>query len=1494
MSNNDDLIRMAELEMSKRVHPEAHPAQDGGGGAASAAAAAGAAAEDAAAAADDGLQPLSLLELYRFATWGELASVFVGLLCTAIAGCSMPAMNLVFGEMMNDMSGNPANIMAIMDDTLVLFAILGPVSALFFFLGWYLVPRAAAILANRLRVRFIGAVLRQDMVYFDEARAGAIVAAFNDDSEDMREGMAQKLAEGVQGVTALVSSFAVSFYFSWRLTLVILAVSPVFGIGMQILTAYGSKDALFGKKEYETAGAIAEETLGAMRTVMSFAGEVVAARRYEGKLRACEGAAIRQGKYAGLGMAFIWAGMWGMFAVGFWYAAELVSNSKVDAMAAAPLPAGFWTAPQWAEEASLAKLSGFCDYQDGYMGRGSWATHSGAALDTCACDLPWSFLAEAVGKGEYVSALSPVNLTAAAAENVVAPNCGCAAKATAEGSGGGGGLSVGSGCVSGGMTVMVFFNILVGAMMAAGIGPALSAIKKGRLAGARIYRVIDRVPAIDPEAGGARPAGGASGRIVLKDVHFQYPTAAHKVFGGLDLDIAPGETVALVGESGSGKSTVARLVSRFYDPDEGSVSIGVNGGASSGGGADACVDAKQLDVAWLRSNIGLVSQEPLLFDASIADNIAFGVNPPPPRADIEAAARTANAHDFILAFPDGYDTKCGPRGSKLSGGQKQRVAIARALVRKPKILVLDEATSALDNESEKIVQSAIDNLVSSNAGSSGATCIVIAHRLSTIRNADRIVVLGSKEGTGSAVRGSCLVEQGTHAELLEKEGGLYRALVAAGSGSEAAAPAAVAPTATAPTAAAAAAAAAASSSSSSGGDLVLAVAADADDEDEDAATAGGKKKKKKKKEVEEKEELYEVEKARIWAYSKPETPLIYAGTVAALFSGIVWPACGALMGLMIDFYYSPDVAQVRSKGEIMAWAFGGLALVNFCSQFCQNYLFEIVGERMARRLRAAYFRALLRQELAWHEQPENSVGTLGARLSTDVKLVRLVAGQSLAATVMSMTSLLAGFGIAFYASWRFTLAFIALFPLLAITEGINWALMQGTETAVRNELALISGVFSEYVSGIREVQSFALEPIVIRGVTETMQTKVLRLATKQAFSRGVSMFFVMFVQMNVYTIAFWMGGRLIADGHLNFQSFSVALWAMAMGASGMGTAAGWIGDAAKAKAATSRIFELLDRVPAIDVNPWCEATDPGDPAAVGPRPAATEAPAAIPEAAFHGAVELRGVRFAYPTRQTATVFDGLNLAIPAGQTAALVGSSGCGKSTVIQLLERFYDPAKAVVDAGSGGGGSDGDGGGGGSDGDDNGSVCIDGVDIKTLDVKWLRDHVGLVGQEPVLFDASVADNIAFGKPDATRAEIEAAAKAANAHEFIEAMAQGYDTNVGARGGKVSGGQKQRIAIARAIIKRPRILLLDEATSALDNESEKIVQASLDALIADKDVRRTTIMIAHRLTTIRNADCIYVLENSGGGAVVVETGTHDELVAKNGKYAKLQQAYAQE
>ena len=371
-----------------------------------------------------------------------------------------------------------------------------------------------------------------------------------------------------------------------------------------------------------------------------------------------------------------------------------------------------------------------------------------------------------------------------------------------------------------------------------------------------------------------------------------------------------------------------------------------------------------------------------------------------------------------------------------------------------------------------------------------------------------------------------------------------------------------------------------------------------------------------------------------------------------------------------------------------------------------------------------------------------------------------------------------------------------------------------------------------------------------------------------------------------------LGGYFIERGDLSFIDFMKALWALGFCAAGAGQAAMFMGDKAAGGSAASRIFELIDRKPPIDTNPFLES---GEARAI-PLTSSQAKDGKIIEN-YKGSIEFQDVKFSYPTRD-APVLNGLRLNVKAGETIALIGTSGSGKSTAVQLLERFYDAVarKSLLTNNNTDKDEDSN-----RDelnslvipGDDCGRVLLDGVDIKDLDVMWLRAQIGLVEQEPVLFSGSVHDNIASGSPTskATRDRVIEAAKIANAHEFIMNMPQGYDSDVGVGGALVSGGQKQCIAIARAIVHEPKILLLDEATSALDNESEKLVQSALDAVIANGK-QRSTIVIAHRLSTIRNATRIYLLENeSGSGSVVAESGSHDELMRKGGKYELLRNAY---
>jgi len=359
---------------------------------------------------------------------------------------------------------------------------------------------------------------------------------------------------------------------------------------------------------------------------------------------------------------------------------------------------------------------------------------------------------------------------------------------------------------------------------------------------------------------------------------------------------------------------------------------------------------------------------------------------------------------------------------------------------------------------------------------------------------------------------------------------------------------------------------------------------------------------------------------------------------------------------------------------------------------------------------------------------------------------------------------------------------------------------------------------------------------------------------------------------------------MIDSGRNNFADFNRALWAMAFAASGLGQAALFAGDAAKASAAINSIAKTLKETTRIMGEPWENG------GIADKKSGAVTVRALSDSTVANGRGDLSKVNFAYPTRKAAKVFNQINLSIPAGKVVAIVGSSGSGKSTVIQMLMRYYDPVsyketkqgdgfdiKVVIDDGKLDSSS--------------GLVSIDAKDVRETDIRWLRRNMGYVGQEPVLFNDTIYNNIALGKESCTKEEIEKAARQANAYDFIMKMEDGFNTNVGLAGSKVSGGQKQRIAIARALIGDPKILLLDEATSALDNESEKVVQASLDKIIKESGGNRTTIIVAHRLSTIMNADVICVLDNDGDGSEVAEMGTHDELIAKGGKYHALVQAF---
>ncbi|RID67208.1 hypothetical protein BRARA_D02299, partial [Brassica rapa] len=489
------------------------------------------------------------------------------------------------------------------------------------------------------------------------------------------------------------------------------------------------------------------------------------------------------------------------------------------------------------------------------------------------------------------------------------------------------------------------------------------------------------------------------------------------------------------------------------------------------------------------------------------------------------------------------------------------------------------------------------------------------------------------------------------------------------------------------------------------------------------------------------------------------------------------------------------------------------------------------GERQTTKMRIKYLEAALNQDIQFFDTEVRTSDVVSA-INTDAVMVQDAISEKLGNFIHYMATFVSGFIVGFTAVWQLALVTIAVVPLIAVIGGIHTTTLSKLSNKSQESLSQAGNIVEQTVVQIRVVMAFVGESRASQAYSSALKT-AQKLGYKTGFAKGMGLGATYFVVFCCYALLLWYGGYLVRH-HLTNGGLAIAtMFAVMIGGLGLGQSVPSMAAFAKAKVAAAKIFRIIDHRPTIERN----------------------SESGVELDSVTGLVELRNVDFSYPSRPDVKILNDFTLSVPAGKTIALVGSSGSGKSTVVSLIERFYDPAS--------------------------GQVLLDGHDLKTLKLKWLRQQIGLVSQEPALFATSIRENILLGRPDADQVEIEEAARVANAHSFIIKLPDGFDTQVGERGLQLSGGQKQRIAIARAMLKNPAILLLDEATSALDSESEKLVQEALDRFM----IGRTTLIIAHRLSTIRKADLVAVLQQGS----VSEIGTHDELFAKgeNGVYSKL-------
>jgi ATP-binding cassette subfamily B protein len=974
----------------------------------------------------------------------------------------------------------------------------------------------------------------------------------------------------------------------------------------------------------------------------------------------------------------------------------------------------------------------------------------------------------------------------------------------------------------------------------------------------RVFEVIDSKPVLSEKpAATTLPADAAD--VELDDVTFGY-LPSEPVLRGLSLRVQPGETMAVVGTSGSGKSTISLLLPRFYDVTGGSIRIGGQ-------------DVRDVTFDSLRAAIGLVLEESFLFSDTIKANIAYG-RPDATDEQVVAAARAAEAEEFILNLPEGYDTVIGEQGLTLSGGQRQRVALARALITDPSILVLDDATSAVDPRVEAQIHETLRRVMA------GRTTLLIAHRRSTLQLANKIAVLDDGR----------LVDLGTHEELTERCP-LYRLLLAGpGDDAEGVDAGELAYYENAP---AVGHAAAAESAPAANGHATITARLwpDRDDAGANGTGANGTAANGSPRTARRGPGRQLIAQAstsigrgiagsggasrsRVATANRaaggdgsmlagiPPTPELLTKVAAlppaddkpnvdkkfsragdlhftlrrllrpfaiALIAGLLLDGLDAVASIALPWLMRGGIDHGIEAGAfrvIILISLAGLAIVlaDWVVNAVQTVVVGRNGERLLYTVRVKIFAQLQRLGLDYYER--EMAGRIMTRMTTDVDAMSTFLQTGLITMVNAGLTFFGVMIALLLINMRLGLTLFSVLPVLVAATIIFRRKSARAYADAREKVSAVNADLQENVAGMRVAQAYRRERVNLARFSSL--SNAYRTSRLKA-QRYIALYFP-FVQA-LSTIA----GALVL-----FAAASEVH-------SGVLTAGGLI--------AYLLYIDLLFS----PVQQLSQVFDGYQQAAVGLRriSALLRTPTSTPEpdhpvraGRLSGEIELAGVHFSYKNAKQEAVA-GISLKITPGETVALVGQTGAGKSTLVKLIARFYDAT--------------------------GGQVLVDGTDVRDFDLASYRQQLGVVPQEPYLFPGTLRDAIAYGRPDATDAEVEAAARGVGAIEMISRLPGGFEHEVAERGRNLSAGQRQLIALARAYLVNPAILLLDEATAALDLAAESAVIRATEQLTA----RRTTVLVAHRLTTAARADRIVVLDSGR----IAEVGTHAELLKAGGTYA---------
>ncbi|CAM3890619.1 ABC transporter ATP-binding protein [Smaragdicoccus niigatensis] len=913
----------------------------------------------------------------------------------------------------------------------------------------------------------------------------------------------------------------------------------------------------------------------------------------------------------------------------------------------------------------------------------------------------------------------------------------------------------------------VAFTAYVGTMSASAriLSSVVVMAQMTRSAAERIYGILAITPDITAPAAPRDVPIGPLG-LRFDDVSFG------DVLHAIDLDIAPGETVAVVGRAGSGKTLLAMLADRFYAPDSGHIELV----------GDTKVDIRDVRLDDLRGAVTVAFDEPFIASTTVSANIGLGTDATP--ADIESAARAAAALDFITELPDGFDTVIGERGLTVSGGQRQRIALARAILADAPILVLDDATSAVDAETEASIFANLRHLQK--------TVLVLAHRRSTLSIADRVAVLDDGR----------IVDIGTVDELDERCA-LFRNLMDADPEADALPALAAAP---------ARRERRGKASALAGQDI----------------SAELQSRLEKLPPATEEPPPITLDPSTNHRFSlrqllHPVRWLLIAAVVGITIDTASGTALPALIGRAVD----RGVLAHESGPLWTAVAIAtGLVLLAWCASVVTTILTARAGERVLYALRLRSFAHLQRLGLDYFERELS--GRIMTRMTTDVDALSTFLQNGVAVAVVSLLTLVAvSIALLITDAGLALVAFIAI-PILVGATVVFRRISSRAYTRSRERVSTVNAAFHEAIDGLRTAQAYRASNHILEDFTA--KAEAYRAARMQA-QKAISTYFpfVAFLSDIALAAVLWEGAKDVSEGTLTPGTLIAFVLYLGMLFGPVQQLSQVFDGYQQARVGLRRIRDLLH-------------TEVTQTSGTGTPPKA-------------GDIHADDVTFGYSGAAEFAVSN-ISLTIRSGESLALVGRTGAGKSTIVKLIARFYDPS--------------------------DGHIRFDGHDISSLDLGDYQRVLGLVPQEAHLFTGDVASNIAFGRPEATRAEIHAAAEAVGARAMIEALPDGFDHSVGERGRGLSAGQRQLIALARAELVDPSIVLLDEATAALDPATERIVLDASRALTRS----RTTVIVAHRLSTAARADRIAVIEHGR----VVEIGTHAGLVAAGGAYSRFWEA----